>query len=91
MDSLMTPEERIALVEKISAKMQDMADEDLRALATEVGAEEVVEDADKAVSKAIADAVMTDEPVVDTGMLTGDRSGLKSFLIKSGREREAKS
>lgn len=86
---MMTPEERIALAEKIAQKMQDMTDDDLRALSKEIGVEEVVEDADKMESKAIADDVMA-EPVVDTGILTGPIGGLKSFLLKSARQKETK-
>jgi hypothetical protein len=89
---MMTPEERIALVEKISAKMTDMADNELKDLAKEIGVEEIVEDTDKAISKALADTVMLEPaPVVDTGVLTGSRDGLKSFLIKKSRDKEMQS
>jgi hypothetical protein len=88
---MMTPEARVALVEKMSAKMNDMADEELQALAKEIGVDEVVEDADKAVSKALADDVMAPKPVVDTGVLSGPIPALKNFLLKSQRDKEAKS
>jgi hypothetical protein len=89
MDSMMTPEARVALVEKISMKMNDMTDEDLKALADEIGIEEAImtEDADKMASKALADSLLA-EPVVDTEILTGPRGGLKNFLVKSSRDKE---
>ena len=93
MDVLMTPEDRLALTNKIAAKIKDMTDEDLKALGEEIGVEEVVAaDADKDASKAIADAVMSaDAPVVDTGVLTGSRDGLKSFLMKKTRDKDSQS
>lgn len=86
----MAPEDRIALIAKITTKINDMADDDLKDLAKEVGVEEVVEDADKTASKMLADAVMSKPAVVDTSILSGPRSGLKNFLLKSERENDAK-
>lgn len=90
MDPLMTPEERLAMVNKISEKVKDMTDEDMKELAKEIGIDEVVADADKDVSKALADAVMSPTtPVVNTDVLTGSRDGLKSFLMKKSRDKES--
>lgn len=89
----MLPADRAALSQKIAAKLDAMTDEDLKDLAKELGVDlmaEEVEDADKTASKALADAVMS-EPVVDTDVLTGSRDGLKSFLMKSARDKEMKS
>lgn len=86
MEDMMTPEDRLALIEKVSAKVKDLTDDDLRGLAKELGAE-MIEDADKMASKDLADAMMA-KPVVDTGTLTGPMPALKSFLLKSQRDKE---
>lgn len=86
-DMPMTPEDRDALVMKITDKMKDMTDEDLNDLAKEAGVDE-----DDAMPK--ADKVMPDMPTdvvkpVDTGVLAGPIPALKNFLIKSQRDNES--
>lgn len=82
----MTPEERMDLIAKIDAKMKDMTDEDLMALANENDVH-----VESAAEKIPEGGSVVVPPIIDTGILTGPVNGLKNFLIKKQRDNDSKS
>lgn len=81
----MKPEDRDALVLKLSAKMKEMTDEELQDLAKELDIDDEPKPTD-------AEAPMTPpdvtKPVVDTSVLSGPINSLKSFLIKKQQDND---
>lgn len=82
----MTPEERIDLIEKISARLPDLDDLDLMTIATQNGVH--VESAAERMTK---DGPAVIPPIIDTSILTGSVDGLKNFLIKKSRDKDSQS
>lgn len=86
-DTPMKPEDRDALMLKVSNKMKEMSDEDLMDLAKEAG----VDDTDTAPddsAKPMPESTDVVKPV-DTSLLTGPMPALKNFLVQRQRDNES--
>jgi len=84
-DEMMAPEDRDALMAKMVMKMKEMSDDDLKSLADEAGV-----DTDVVAPKVVDAEPIDSKPVIDTATLTGPMPALKSFLLKSQRDNDAK-
>jgi len=82
----MKPEDRDALILKLSSKLKDMTDDELQDLAKELDVD--AEDSTSADLAAAPAPVPLSKPVVDTGTLTSPLSQLKSFLIKKQQDND---
>jgi hypothetical protein len=83
----MTPEERKDLIDAITAKMQDMDDDELARIAVDHDIP-VKSAMDKRVEN--GDSPLSTPPVVDTSVLTGPITSLKNFLVKKQSQNDAK-
>lgn len=83
----MTPEDRTALIEKISKQLDVAPDDYLKELADKMG----ISEADMSETSMPEPAKVNEfetKPVVDTSVLTGPIGGLKNFLMKKTQDNQ---
>lgn len=84
----MSPDERKELIAQISAKLEDLDDDELLRIAVDHDVPTPKTEMEKRVDAGESPLSL---PTIDTSVLTGPINGLKNFLMQKQRDNDSKS